>query len=187
MKSSKIFKFATLIVCAVFAVTFSSCSDDDDNTSAIKFNPSTVSVVIGETQKVLMSGGDGTYTAKSSDATIATVSVVKDTVFVTGVKAGKATVLVTDSKNVSGSLNATVVAALATDKSEASVAVGKEATVTVSGGTTPYTVTSKDNKIATATIKDSKLTIKGVAAGSTTITITDKDKRTVTVAISVTK
>lgn len=187
MKSMKIFKFATLIVCAVFAVAFASCSDNDDNTSAIKFNPSTVSVAIGETQKVLMSGGDGTYTAKSSDATITTVSVVKDSVFVTGVKAGKATILVTDSKNVTGSLSVTVVDGVVIDKTQTSVAVGKEEVVNISGGTTPYTAASKDDKIATATIKDTKLTIKGVKAGSTTVTITDKNKKTATVIVTVTK
>lgn len=49
------------------AVAFASCSDDDDNTPAIKFSPSTVSVAVGGTQSVMVAGGDGTYTAKSSD------------------------------------------------------------------------------------------------------------------------
>lgn len=46
---------------------------------------------------------------------------------------------------------------------------------------------SKDDKIATATVKDAKLTIKGVKVGSTTITITDKNKKTATVVVTVTK
>lgn len=46
MKSIKIFKFATSIVCAIFVAAFASCSNDDDNTSAIKFKPSTVSVAL---------------------------------------------------------------------------------------------------------------------------------------------
>ena len=59
--------------------------------------------------------------------------------------------------------------------------------VNISGGTTPYTAASKDDKIATTTVKDAKLTIKGVKVGSTTITITDKNKKTATVVVTVTK
>ena len=111
----------------------------------------------------------------------------KATITVKGVKAGKATVLVTDSKKVTGSLRITVVDGVVVDKAKTSIAVGKEDVVNISGGTTPYTAASKDDKIATATVKDAKLTIKGVKVGSTTITITDKNKKTATVVVTVTK
>ena len=183
----KVFKIAAIAVCAVMAMVFASCSDDDNQVSTIKFNPTVATVEVGSTQKVLMAGGEGTYTAKSGDEKTTTVSVVKDTVFVKGVKAGKTTVIVTDSKNLTGSLSVMVYDALKLDKTTANLATGKEETITISGGTSPYTATSKDTKIATATIKNAKLTIKGVAAGSTTITVTDKNKATATLTVTVTK
>ena len=170
MKPVNFLKFTTSIVCAVLAIALASCSDDDDKNSVIKFNPPTVSVMVGNTQNVAVAGGQGAYTAKSSDEKIATVTVDKTTITVKGVKAGKATILVKDSKNVMGS-----------------VAVGKEEMITISGGTTPYTAKSQDNKIAMASIKDAKLTIKGVKVGNTTITITDKNKKTAKVNVTVTK
>lgn len=77
---------------------------------------------------------------------------------------------------MTGSLSITVVDGVVVDKAKTSIAVGKEDVVNISGGTTPYTAASKDDKIATTTVKDAKLTIKGVKVGSTTITITDKTK-----------
>ena len=184
----KVFKIAALAVCAVIAMVFASCSNDEDNkVSTIKFSPTAATVMVGSTQKVLMAGGDGTYTAKSGDEKTTTVSVVKDTVFVQGVKAGNTTVIVTDSKNLTGSLSVTVYDALKLAKETISLAVGNEETVAVSGGTSPYTAASQDTKIATATIKDAKLAVKGVAEGSTTITVTDKNKVTATLTVTVTK
>ena len=44
---------------------------------------------------------------------------------------------------------------------------------------------AKDTKIATATVKDGKIIIKGVKAGSTSVTVTDKNKKTGTISITV--
>ena len=45
--------------------------------------------------------------------------------------------------------------------------------------------TAKDTKIATVTIKDRKIIIKGVKAGSTSVTVTDKDKKAGTISVTV--
>ena len=185
----KLFRIAALAVCAVIAMSFASCSDDDDDTktSKIKFNPAVATVQVGSTQKVLIAGGEGLYTAKSSDEKTASVTVEKDTVFVKGIKAGNAMVVVTDSKKMTGNLSVNVFNALAISKSTTTLAVGKEDAVTISGGVIPYTVASTDSKIATATVKGTKLTVHGVAAGTTTITVTDKNKATATLTVTVTK
>lgn len=187
MNTIKLFKFATLIVCAVFAMTFTSCTDDDNNLSTIKFNPSAVAIAVGNSQNVTVSGGTGTYTAKSSNENVAKVTVNKSKITVSGIATGKATVTVTDSKNASNSFNVIVDKGIVVDKTSVSISVGQECVVAVSGGATPYTVVSANTKIATASISSGKITIKGVAAGKTTVTITDKNKKTATVAVAVLK
>lgn len=182
----KSLKFAALAACTALALA--SCNKNDDiTTNAIKFTPSSVTVAVGESQNVIIAGGSGTYTAKSGDEKISTVSVSKNILTIKGVEAGKAVITVTDDKKVSASLNVVVAEGIKLDKAESSVAVGKEDAVKISGGTSPYSAVSKDSKIATATIKDATLTIKGIAEGSTTITITDKNKMTATVKVTVSK
>lgn len=53
------------------------------------------------------------------------------------------------------------------------VAPSVNATVTVSGGTAPFTVASSDAKIATAKADKSTITVTGVKEGTATITVTD--------------
>ena len=65
------------------------------------------------------------------------------------------------------------------------VAPSAAATVTVNGGTAPFTVASSDDKIATAKAENSTITVTGVKEGTATITVTDakqiKGKFSVTV------
>ena len=70
-------------------------------------------------------------------------------------------------------------------KTSLNIAVGKEDVVNIKTGQAPYTVNVKDNKIATATVKDAKITIKGVKAGTTTVNVLDKNKLAGTITVTV--
>lgn len=65
------------------------------------------------------------------------------------------------------------------------VAVGSNATLTVSGGISPYIAASSDTTIATTTVDKSTITIKGVAKGTATVAVTDKDKNSGKITVTV--
>ena len=183
-KISDLFYLSLIALTLVF--TFASCGDDDDDKvgSILKFSPDKVEVVTTKTATVTVSGGTSPYTVASSDDKTATVKIDKSTITITAVKQGTATITVTDKNKNTGKITVTVKDAtneLDLSKSPAtlaaSVSVGKEDIVTIKGGVAPYTAESKDASIATASLKDDKVTIKGIKAGTTTITVADKDKK----------
>ena len=134
-----------------------------------------------------VSGGGAPYTAISSDDEIVTVAVEDNNITLTGVKEGKAVVIINDKNQLSGQVVVEVKANsdLTFDKSAVEISVDDETVVTVENGTAPYTVAVEDDAIATATIEDDAITIKGIKAGSTILTITDKDDKTGTITVSV--
>ena len=58
------------------------------------------------------------------------------------------------------------------------VAPNKSITVSINGGTAPFTVTSSDTKIATASVSGTTITVAGVKNGNTIINVVDKNKFT---------
>lgn len=174
MNSKNLFKSVMLAAFCLGVFSFASCDDNDDN--HISFSVNTVQVAPGAVTKVLMGGGEQPYTAQSLDTKIATVKTLKDTLFVTGVKEGKTNAVVTDKNKLTANIVINVATPLSFDKQTVSVAVGKEDIVAVSNGVAPYTVVVADGKIATATVKDAKISIKGVKAGTTTVHVMDKNK-----------
>ena len=138
-------------------------------------------------------GDELTYTAASSDDTVATVSVSGAEVTVTGVAAGSATVTVTatDPGDLSVTQMFDVTVAVANQSPEAvdtiadqSVAPGDSVTVDVSGNFSDpdgddaeltYTAASSDDTVATVSVSGAEVTVTGVAAGSATVTVTATD------------
>ena len=182
MKSIKFLTFAVVSLCAVFFVA--SCSKDDDGLTVLKFSPAKTALLVGGTQNVTVTGGTAPYKVTVSDQKLATAKVDKNVITLTGVKAGKVNVVVTDQNKKTGTFMVEVKEMLA-EKSMVEVKPGKEMAVKINGGTAPYTATVKDMKVATATVDGAKVTIKGVKAGKTTVTVTDKNKLTTMIAVTV--
>jgi hypothetical protein len=185
METKNVFKSMMLAACCLGSVVLASCSKDDDNNPGLRFSAAKVEVAQGATATVKITSGTQPFTAKSSDDKLATVKVDKNMMTVTGVKAGKGTIMVTDKNKQMGSIPFTVVAPLSFDKMTVTVGIGKEEVVMVKSGTAPYTATVKDSKIATVSVKDAKVTVKGVKAGSTTVTVIDKNKTAGIITVTV--
>lgn len=186
MRKKNFLKVAMMTAMSIFALTFTACSDDDDEqTNTLKLNPTKVEIVPKATANVTIGSGTAAFTVNSSNTKIATASVKEKTITITGIAEGNCFIKVTDKSNQTGQVIVTVKEPLTVDKTSAEVNAGQTVDVTVSKGTTPYTATSADTKIATVSVKDSKVTIKGVKAGKTTVTIADKNKKTATVSVTV--
>ena len=187
MKIKTVFKTMMLAMVCLSTVVLASCSDDDDNNKSMKFSAAKVEIGVDSIQAIGVANCTTPLTATSSDEKTATVTVDKTTLTIKGVKAGAATILVTDANKQTGSISVNVKEMLGFDKNSVSVAADKEETVTVKSGTAPYAATVKDASIATATVKDAVITIKGIKAGTTTVTVTDNNKVTGTLNVTVSK
>lgn len=188
MKNKFLLHAFIAMMMSICSLAFTSCGDDDEPNNILKFSAEKVEVAPSKTATVTIKGGAAPFTVASSDSKVASASVSGSTITVTGVKAGNAIISVSDKSKLSGKFTVIVkdgASALTVDKASVNVAVKKSETITVSGGTAPYTATSKDNKTATASVKDNKISITGVKAGKTTVTITDKDKKSITVDVTV--
>lgn len=193
MKTKPFLKLMTLMICCLTSYVLVSCDKDDDKPN-LKIRPNRVEVVVGKTVTVTVSDGTAPYTATSSDAKIAVAKSNKNAIVITGVKDGSAMITITDRKGITGKVAVTVRTVKETpnpkkgldfDKQSITVNVGKDGIVTVKGGVQPYSAIAKDVNIATVSVKENKVNIRGVKAGTTTITVTDKDKKTGTINVTV--
>ena len=151
------------------------------SSTGLSVTPSAVSVRPDLSSDVVVRGGDGRYTAVSSNLSVATVKVSGDIVTVTGGTAsGVTTVTVIDADtglsttfsvtNGSGSGPG----ALTFSSTTVAVTPGLSNGVAVFGGSGSYFAATSNPAIATATVSGSTVTVTGGATrGVATVTVTD--------------
>jgi len=76
-------------------------------------------------------------------------------------------------------------ASLAVTPSSLTVTVGSSKTATISGGTSPFTVSVSDDAKAAAVVSGNTVTVTGAAQGSVTVTVSDSASNTATLDVTV--
>lgn len=151
--------------------------------------PSAVVIATGVSASYVIGGGVASYTATSSNAAIASASVVGTSMTITGVGAGTAKVSVRDAVGGLVTINVTVGSSIplfSSAPAALTIAPARTQLYTVGGGEGPYLATSSNEAFATASVSGTTLSISGVAAGASSVVVTDALGATVTIAVTVT-
>lgn len=129
-------------------------------------------------QVKVSNNAQATYSVVPKDVKIATASVDSNgKITVTGVAAGNTTIVVnvttgSETKALDLAVKVTAQMAITLDKTAVTTYPNAETTInaTISGSGT-ITAVSSDTNLATVSVKDKAITIKGVKAGSVTVTV----------------
>jgi len=141
--------------------------------TVLTVNPSIMDLEVGEIENGVIYGGASPYTASTSNASVATVTVSDNTFSVTAVGAGTATIQVSDDAGASAYVDVSVAEPLAVSPANVSFYPGQTATVTVSGGAPGYTAISGNPSVADVSVSGDTVTMLAIGGGTITITITD--------------
>ena len=152
--------------------------------------PPSVTIAISSTQTYGVGGGTGPYTATSSNASVADVTLVGNSLKVTGITAGSANVVIRDSQGATVNVAVTVPAAstvplFTTAPPSVTIAIGSTQTYGVGGGTGPYTATTSNSTVADVSLVGNSLKVLGLKAGSASIVVRDAVGASTTVAVTV--
>lgn len=152
--------------------------------------PSTVTIAIGASPAYQIGGGVAPYSISSSNVGIATATLTGSNFTITGIATGTANIVVKDAAGIPVTIivnvgAGAVVPLYTSAPGTITLAPGAAPTYVIGGGSSPYSASSSDTKVATVAISGSAMTITGVAAGSATVRIVDNLGTPLTVVVNV--
>ena len=161
--------------------------------SGISFSQSSLSQSIGSSQYVTISGGNGTYTVSGNSNTSAvSTSLSGNSLTVSGLAVGGATITVCDTSNTCGTLSVTINSSsssgLSFSQNNISLMTGGSQVITVSGGNGTYHISNDSNSsaVSVGTSNSNGITVYALAAGSATITVCDTSNTCGTLTVTAT-
>jgi hypothetical protein len=151
---------------------------------------SPVVIGVGTTPVYTIGGGTGPYQVTSSNESVAKASVVGASVGISGLAAGTASVQVTDAVGGRVSVSVTVgsadvVALYTTAPPGLSLVRGTSQSFSIGGGVGPYTVSSGNVAVVSATLTGSTLSLAGLGVGTATVAVFDSQGRSTPIAVTV--
>lgn len=135
-----------------------------------------VSLPSGTTSTFVVGGGVPSYTVSSSNTAVVTANLSGTTLTLNAVGTGSATVVVRDAAGATQSVAVTAGPAVALfTTAPGSITVGPASTqaYSVGGGVAPYTATSSNTAVATASVSGNTLTVNGLVSGTATVSLRD--------------
>jgi len=172
---------ASITICSI---NLSSCgllkaTATTTGTSTITFSQTSPSVTVGQSTLVTVYGATGSvfYVSSNSNPSIVQANLSGSTLTLTGIANGSSTVAVCSSSGSCGNLAVTVNYAssggtMALSQNSISILSGQTLSVTISGGYTPYDISSSiSGSIFQASLNGNIINVSGVASGSSSFDI----------------
>lgn len=150
--------------------------------------PKTVNIAIGEVTSYSITGGRPPYTATSSDLSIVRSMASGNTLALTGVSGGSASVVVSDTENNTTTIEVKVGSSLpffTNAPGKVTLLIGKSDRYLLNGGSQPYQVVSSNPAVAQGSINGSALTVIAAKEGSASLRLTDSKGASVTLDVEV--
>ena len=159
--------------------------------TGLSLSTSYPTITTGKTQTINISGGYGNYYVSSnSNTNVVQTYITTNTITLYGNTPGNSTVVVCSPSGSCGNINATVVSSsggvLALSQSSLSLIIGQVASITITGGTTPYSIIKNSMGIADYSLSGNTVSITGISLGSSSATVCSAGGACVTLSITVT-
>lgn len=170
---------AALTVCAsnMSACGIINVSAGSVNSTGITFSQTSPSLLVGQTLSLPISGGSNYNISSNSNSNIIQASISGSNLVLVGGSTGSATITVCASTGNCGSVTATVSFAtsgpITLSQNNLWLQVGQAISVTISGGTMPYSVlnNASSSSIVSSSLNNNILTLIGVTAGSVSLNV----------------
>jgi hypothetical protein len=182
---------ATIIICSsnsVCATQIVTTTTAILSTGYLNLNPSNISISIGQTAQVIVTGGIGPYSTFYDGANKVTASVVGTTITVSGVSLGNTSVTVCGVSGGCAPINVTVTQGTTPTSAitiNIPLAVGQTLTLPLSGGSGAFYIATPISSPFNATVSSNKLYLVGTAIGNNTVTICSSATLCSTIAVAV--